>query len=160
MSSRGLTGNASTFCRHSPAPQVRRGSDGWGSPAVAATAQSGTESSQPVARPVPALPGTGQMKGTRFRGQIRSKSPDTTRPILAAIHPEPPLRHTHRSVGAGRGLEAVCLDPPLATSCLIRPGRRWAARTASPIRAAVNSGLSFSGFGKCTPSEFLAESLA
>ena len=25
-----------------PRPQVRRGSDGWGSPAVAATAQSGT----------------------------------------------------------------------------------------------------------------------
>lgn len=30
------------------------------------------------ARPMPALPGTGQMKGTRFRGQIRSESPDTT----------------------------------------------------------------------------------
>jgi hypothetical protein len=29
---------------------------------------------------VPALPGTSQMKGTRFRGQIRSESPDTTGP--------------------------------------------------------------------------------
>jgi hypothetical protein len=42
------------------------------------------------------------MKGTRFRGQIRSESPDTTGPILAAVHPKPPLRHTHRSVDPGQ----------------------------------------------------------
>ena len=31
-------------------------------------------------RPVPALPGTSQLKGTPFRGQIRSQPPDTTGP--------------------------------------------------------------------------------
>ena len=38
------------------------------------------------------------MKGTPGGGQIRSESPGSPEPILTAVHPEPPKRHTHRSV--------------------------------------------------------------
>ncbi len=41
------TGHASTTCRHPP-PQARRGSDGCSSPAVARTAQSGSQTSPVV----------------------------------------------------------------------------------------------------------------
>lgn len=46
-------------------------------------------------------PGTGQKKGTPKSGQIRSESPGPPEPILAAVHPEPPKRHTHRFVAVG-----------------------------------------------------------
>jgi hypothetical protein len=64
-------------------------------------ARTGFQSSQPLARPVPALPGTGE-KGTRFHGQIRTESSNTTGPDAGGSPPKTPLRHTHRSVGPGR----------------------------------------------------------
>jgi hypothetical protein len=69
------------------------------------------------------------MKGTRFRGQIRSESPDTTGPILAAVHPKPPLRHTHRSVGRGRPSTAVWRSLCHGQSVRQRPRRSVGARS-------------------------------
>jgi hypothetical protein len=45
------------------------------------------------ARPGPAKP-TRQKESTHTRGQIRSESPSPSAPILTAVHPEPPGRHS------------------------------------------------------------------
>jgi hypothetical protein len=71
------------------------------------------------------------MNGTRFRGQIRSESPDTTGPILAAVHPKPPLRHTHRSVGLDQAsglvrLVGVQLRTGVCSRCASVVVRGWA----------------------------------
>jgi hypothetical protein len=64
-------------------------------------ARTGFSSSLPVARPVLALPGTSQMKGTRFRGQIRSESPDTTGPDPGGSPPKTAVT-THSQIRRSR----------------------------------------------------------
>jgi hypothetical protein len=63
------------------------------------------------ARPGPATPGTGQMKGTPNRGQIRSESPGITGTDPGGSPPRTAGNDTHRSVARGgavaEGLRAV-----------------------------------------------------
>ena len=66
----------------------------------------------------PATRGQVRRKARRS-GQIRSESPGPPEPILAAVHPEPPQRHTHKSVDTRVGVrtrsdQAVTLDAALS----------------------------------------------
>ena len=74
-----------------------------------------------VFAPSQAGPATrGQVKRkARISGQIRSESPGPPEPILAAVHPEPPQRHTHRSVDSRVGVRTR--SEQSVTSTLLLP---------------------------------------